>query len=383
MNNAINVHILVLDDNRDTALEAIRRSLALLAGEDELLPEPPWEIAFGGSVRLRVDCTFIANPTKAREILFGGNDSLKGFQLVLLDNNWSEAGEDDDFGICTLESQGASRISHPLLAIYTAIPEHHFIVRALNAGARALVDKAEPIHLLNLLFAAADHSRLQVLQSVMLDGLQKVDSRLQTDSPAMAACLADAAAYAMNPDLPIILLGATGTGKELIAKAIHGASPRSGGPFVLLDCATLPPTLAETELFGHEKGAFTGADSAKRGVFERAHGGTLFIDELHLLPPDLQPKLLRVVESHMFQRVGGTVPLIADFRVVAAAKPAIEKMVAAYDFLPDLYSRLNYGRVEVPSLKDRACDIPRMAQSFLQDFTSRYRKGSGPAREDA
>ncbi|MBN9423778.1 MAG: Fis family transcriptional regulator [Candidatus Accumulibacter sp. 66-26] len=167
-------------------------------------------------------------------------------------------------------------------------------------------------------------------------------------------------------DAAVLLLGETGTGKELVARAIHEASPRNGGAFVAVDCAGLSETLFESELFGHEKGAFTGASHRKLGLVEAASGGTLFLDEIGDLPLALQVKLLRLLETASYRRVGGLDTLPADFRLIAATHRDLAAMVADGSFRRDLYYRLNVFPIHTPALHERADDIPLLANSLLE-----------------
>ncbi len=168
-------------------------------------------------------------------------------------------------------------------------------------------------------------------------------------------------------DATVIVEGETGTGKELVARALHGASRRSGGPFMVFDCGAVPPHLVESELFGHEKGAFTGAVSARKGIFELAHGGTVFLDELGELSLDLQPKLLRVLEQREVRRVGGGRSLRVDVRVVAATNRDLSTEVEAGRFRQDLFYRLSVVRIKMPPLRSRKEDIPRLVEHFLMN----------------
>jgi formate hydrogenlyase transcriptional activator len=169
----------------------------------------------------------------------------------------------------------------------------------------------------------------------------------------------------------VLVLGETGTGKELIARALHDLSSRQGRAFVKLNCAAIPTGLLESELFGHEKGAFTGAIAQKLGRFELAHQGTLFLDEVGDIPPELQPKLLRVLQEQEFERLGGTKTTKVDVRLVAATHRNLAKMVADGCFRQDLYYRLNVFPVVLPPLRERPEDIPRLVRHFTQQFARR------------
>ena len=173
----------------------------------------------------------------------------------------------------------------------------------------------------------------------------------------------------------VLIFGETGTGKELVARAVHEASPRRDRPFVAVNCAALPETLLESELFGHEKGAFTGAVGQRKGRFELAHGGTIFLDEIGEIPLAMQAKLLRVLQERRFERVGGSQTIEIDVRVVAATNRDLLKLAKEGKFREDLYYRLNVVKIDLPPLRERAEDIPLLAQHFAQKFS---RPGSPP-----
>ncbi|MGE3548176.1 MAG: sigma 54-interacting transcriptional regulator, partial [Kofleriaceae bacterium] len=170
---------------------------------------------------------------------------------------------------------------------------------------------------------------------------------------------------AAHTDSTVLLLGETGTGKDLAAESIHAASMRKDGPFVVVDCASLPPTLIEAELFGYEKGAFTGADRTQRGAFEAAHGGTLFLDEVGELPLNLQPRFLRALESRTVQPIGGRAPVSIDVRIVAATNRPLRQEVNAKRFRADLYFRLAILEIELPPLRERRADIALIIEEML------------------
>ena len=167
-------------------------------------------------------------------------------------------------------------------------------------------------------------------------------------------------------DSPVLILGETGTGKDVIANAIHYASARSDGPFVSVNCGAIPDSLIDSELFGHEKGAFTGALSQKRGRFERAHQGTIFLDEIGELPPAAQVRLLRVLQSREIERVGGAKTISLDIRIIAATNRNLEKMVEEGGFREDLWFRLNVFPISIPPLRHRTGDLPALVRHFIE-----------------
>jgi len=189
-------------------------------------------------------------------------------------------------------------------------------------------------------------------------------------SPAMREVFATCNKVAPS-ELTCLITGETGTGKERIAQAIHDASRRCDEPYVVLDCSAIPKDLMESYVFGHEKGAFTGAHEQKPGAFEQAEGGTLFMDEIGELDPSLQPKLLRVLENREFKRVGGTETLNADVRVLAATNRELRKQVNEGDFREDLYFRLSVIEIDLPPLDDRRDDIPLLVEHFLDDVAQK------------
>ncbi len=200
-------------------------------------------------------------------------------------------------------------------------------------------------------------------------------------APKFIAAVEDARKVAAT-GTTVLLTGESGTGKEVLARAIHQASPRADGPFVALNCAALPETLVESELFGHERGAFTGADRLKRGRFELAAGGTLFLDEIGELAPTVQAKLLRVLQERQYERVGGTATLKADVRLVAATNRDLERGVAEGGIREDLYYRLAVFRIHLPALRERGEDVLLLAVHFVRELGAKIGKGDpGLSRE--
>ncbi len=171
-------------------------------------------------------------------------------------------------------------------------------------------------------------------------------------------------------DITVLIQGETGTGKELVARSIHGNSQRKAGPFVAINCAAIPAELIESELFGHERGAFTGATKRRIGKFEQANTGTLFLDEIGDMPPALQAKLLRVLEEREFQRIGGTKTISIDIRVLAATHRNLADTAKKSDLRSDLYHRLAAFHIEIPPLRERSEDIPILAHHFLKRYAA-------------
>jgi transcriptional regulator with GAF, ATPase, and Fis domain len=193
------------------------------------------------------------------------------------------------------------------------------------------------------------------------------------EDQALRSCL-QAVEKVAPTDVTALILGETGTGKELIARAIHRLSTRSDKPLVSVNCPALPATLIESELFGHEKGAFTGAHSQRRGRFELAHTGTLFLDEIGDLPLELQGKLLRVLQTGEFQRIGGTATITTDVRLIAATNLNLKSAIEKGDFRADLYYRICSFPIFLPPLRDRKDDIPLLAEHFVHKHRSRLDK---------
>jgi formate hydrogenlyase transcriptional activator len=193
------------------------------------------------------------------------------------------------------------------------------------------------------------------------------------DSPTLKEVLRQVEVVAPT-DATVLLQGETGTGKELLARTVHQQSFRSEHPFITVNCAVMPSGLLESELFGHERGAFTGALAQKTGRFELAHQGTLFLDEIGDLPLDLQPKLLRVVQEQAFERVGGTRTRRVDVRLVAATNRDLAQMVDAGQFRADLYYRLHVFPVTIPPLRHRPEDIPLLVRHFVRTYAQRLHK---------
>ncbi len=200
-----------------------------------------------------------------------------------------------------------------------------------------------------------------------------IDEEIIGDSPAFKHVLAQLPIIARSNSVTLIL-GETGTGKEVVARAIHNQSLRNQGPFVKLNCSAIPGELIESELFGHERGAFTGAIAQTKGKFQQADQGTLFLDEIGDLPLELQPKLLRALQEQEFERLGSGQTIRVNVRVVAATNRDLARLVSARQFRADLYYRLNVIPIVLPPLRERAADIPRLVHHFVQKFSARLDK---------
>jgi DNA-binding NtrC family response regulator len=245
-------------------------------------------------------------------------------------------------------------------------------VRAIRLGALDFLEK--PIHRERLVLTVQNALRFAQLQEMhgRLQAEIRHEQRLVGRSPAMQRLLGLIARVAPS-DGRVLITGENGTGKELVAAAIHAGSPRSTGPFVKLNCGAVPKDLVESELFGHEKGAFTGAVTARKGRFELAHEGTLLLDEIGDMPMPMQVKLLRVLQEGQFERVGGDRTLKVDVRVLAATNRDLSAMVRGGDFREDLFYRLNVVTLHIPPLRERREDLPLL----LAHFTAPGRKGHG------
>jgi DNA-binding NtrC family response regulator len=275
--------------------------------------------------------------------------------------------EGDGFGVLR-----AAKESDPELPVIvmTAFGSIQDAVAAMKEGALDFLAKpVDPEHLLLMVERALAQRRLATENLILREELaqRRGAPQIVGDDPKLKQ-VSVALHRAAATDTTVLLEGESGTGKELFARALHALSTRNDGPFVAINCAAIPETLLETELFGHEKGAFTGAAQRKSGKFELAHRGTLFLDEIGDMPLALQAKILRALEEKTFERVGGTVPLRVDVRVVAATNRNLKAAVAARQYREDLYFRLSVFPIVIPPLRDRPEDIPTLARYFIDRF---------------
>lgn len=297
-----------------------------------------------------------------------------GTKAVLLDlhmPNWD--------GFRCLEYLAENHPSVPAVVLSSA-DQAAEAVRALKLGAMDYLTKPfDPEELFAVLYKAFDLFRMREENETLRDAVgESVETTgMVAESAAMAALMAKARKIAAL-DASVLLTGESGVGKGLLARTIHSLSPRANRPFVTVSCPALPRELLESELFGHEKGAFTGAVKRRIGKIESAAGGTLFLDEIGELPIDLQPKLLNVLQDRQFQRVGGETTLKADIRLIAATNIDFAEKIAEGSFREDLYYRLSVIPLEVPSLRERPEEIAPLVRKILADIARR--RGNEPVR---
>jgi DNA-binding NtrC family response regulator len=269
--------------------------------------------------------------------------------------------------------------------VMTAFGAVDTAVSAMRQGARDYLTK--PLNMDELLIVldrALEARRLRQETKELKEQLQeryKFDN-IVGSSPEMQQVFKTVAQVAQSR-ATVLISGESGTGKELVAAAIHHRSPRANGPFVKLHCAALAESLLESELFGHERGAFTGADKRREGRFEQANGGTLFLDEISEISPAVQVKLLRVLQEREFERVGSNQTVRVDVRLIAASNRNLREMVSAGKFREDLYYRLNVVNLRMPSLRERRSDIPLIAMHFLRRFAEENGKRIERFSDDA
>ncbi len=328
--------VLVVDDEANA-----RHALAELLGDEGYVTE----VAADGSQALRVLESFDPHVV------------LTDLKMPVLE------------GLSLLE-QGKPLVPHATFVVMTAFASIDTAVQAIKRGAENYLTKPLDLDAVSALVGRACEKAL--LSREMSDLRLRLEQRFRVgsilgDHPSMQRLLKSVAQVAPSR-ATVLIHGESGTGKELIAAAIHQNSPRKDKPFVRLNCAALAESLLESELFGHEKGSFTGAATRREGRFKQAHGGTLFLDEVSEIPLSLQVKLLRFLQEKQFERVGGNETLTVDVRIVAASNRDLKERMKEGLFREDLYYRLNVVQVDVPPLRIRKSDIPLLAQHFLRRF---------------
>ncbi len=255
--------------------------------------------------------------------------------------------------------------------VYTGTGSYDRCVQALRRGAYGFIDQAEPMErVVHEIESAMERSRLRSENSALRRQLGR-ETSLVGASAAMTELRSAIAKIAPVPS-QVLVVGESGSGKELVARDLHRFGQNPAGPFVALNCAALPESLVESELFGHERGAFTGAITTRKGAFEAAERGTLFLDEIGELPLQPQAKLLRVLEERQVTRLGGTKPVKIEARIVAATNRDLEAEVRAGRFREDLYFRLAVHVIRVPPLRERLSDVPALAEQFVTGICRRF-----------
>jgi len=292
------------------------------------------------------------------------------YNLVLTDLKMPRAD-----GLEVLRATKAADAETPviMLTAYGTIDE---AVQAMKEGAYEFLQKpVDSRHLLLLVERALGEARLRAENVLLREEYARHYGfpRIIGDSPAMQKVGREIQQVAATPTT-VLLLGESGTGKELFARAIHHLSPRRNAPFIAINCAAIPDTLIENELFGHEKGAYTGADQRRAGKFELAARGTLFLDEISEVAPQVQSKMLRVLEERKINRLGGSADIDVDVRIVAATNRDLKSAVAAKQFREDLYFRLAVFPVQIPALRERRSDIDQLAEFFATKYGRELRR---------
>jgi len=311
------------------------------------------------------DVTTAENATEALKAM-----QDRKYQVILLDIKMP--------GMDGMELQEHVHRIDPQVAVImlTAFASVDTAVRALKQGAFDYVAKpVDPDELSHLVQRALEQRRLREENASLrgtIDELVAVE-RIVGDSPPMRKVM-ELVEHVSKTDATVLIRGESGTGKEIIARAIHANSKRRYFPIVAVNCGALPDTLLESELFGHEKGAFTGAQYRRKGKIEMADGGTLFLDEVGAINAKMQVDLLRILESKELTRVGGSRPVQVDFRVICATNENLELAIREGRFREDFYYRINVFTIELPPLRDRRSDIPALATHFLDQFARRMDK---------
>jgi DNA-binding NtrC family response regulator len=285
---------------------------------------------------------------------------------------WQDLAQELDVQLATLSPQQAPSGPETIAVLLAAGGEED---RALDLLATVSRPDSVPLYIVGAQTShrfAVEAVRRGAADYFALPALDEAFSELLGESPALAQMLEQAARVARHGAVTVLVQGETGTGKELLARALHTASPRAAGPFVAVNCAAIPGELMESELFGHERGAFTDAHASKPGLFEEAHGGTLFLDEVGHLPLRLQGKLLRALEEHRIRRVGATQSRDVDVRIITATHVNLVEAAQDGAFREDLFYRLNVITLTLPPLRDRGADVELLAEAFAAKLAERY-----------
>src|SRR5580658_6928461 len=357
--------------NRTLQQKIMAEKPTLLIVDDE----KPTRDGLRAALEERYDVYAADDAKSAMELLESEN-----FDVLLTD--FRLPGEDG----LKLIARAKSLSKPPICILMTAYGSEELAVDAMKRGADDYIAKGR-LQIDELEMRIARALRRQNLETENVSLRQQLDTQFGMEnvvgkSPAMKEIL-EVVQQVAPTRTTILLTGESGTGKEVFAKAIHQLSPRAKQPFVAVHCAALSPTLLESELFGHEKGAFTGAHERRIGRFEQAQGGTLFLDEIGEIDAAVQVKLLRLLGERTFERVGSNKTQTADVRLVTATNKSLEELVKAGTFREDLFFRLRVVEIELPPLRGRTGDIPLLAQNFLREFAKENGKAAADFTADA
>ncbi|MFA4906130.1 MAG: sigma-54 dependent transcriptional regulator [Candidatus Margulisiibacteriota bacterium] len=337
--------------------------------------ERPAVLVIDDEEDLRLTLRSILKKDYSPQLASSGKEGLKllkgqSFALVLLDIRMPEMD-----GLMVLKKIKEINETLPVIMV-TASRDVKSAVEAMKAGAEDFISKPfEVEELLAVIEKAVEKAQLRKENQYLKEVLKDTESYgdLIGQTPGIKKIM-ELIAKTAPTDSTILITGESGTGKEIAAKAIHKLSKRKNGPFIALNCGAIPENLLESELFGHERGAFTGALDRRVGKFELADGGTIFLDEIGTMSANMQSKLLRVLEDHKIERVGGGSPIEVDVRVLAATNIDFPKHIREGKFREDLYYRLNVIPIQMPSLKDRKDDVPLFAAYFIEKFNKELGK---------
>ena len=342
-----------------------KEKLLIIEDESSVAKQLKW------SMGQDYDISIAADPQKARQLL-----ETQAFPVATLDLGLPPSADTPDEGFKLLEEL-STLAPHTKVIVITGNAEHENAVKAVSLGAVDFCAKPIDLNLLKIILnrtfklcaleAANRQLREQTDQSGSLCGILGI-------SPVMKKVFS-LIRKVSETDYPVLVTGESGTGKEMVAQAIHQLSTRCQKPFVIINCGAIPENLLESELFGHEKGAFTGAVARKTGKFEHADTGTVFLDEIGELPFNMQVKILRFLQEGTIERVGGKSPIALDTRVVAATNIDLQQAVQNGKFREDLFFRLNVLPIHLPPLRERPEDIVLLAQHFLQTEGERLKSG--------
>lgn len=312
-----------------------------------------------------------------------GFESVKRFQPAIIVTDLKMP-ENDGMALLHLLKE-EKLLDHTHVIVLSAHGNIEAAVEAVKTGAEEFLTKPVDVARLKLtLEKIAKQTRVFEEMLLLRDKVRRLGTfgKLNGSTPKMKEVFKQVGVIAPTT-APVLITGESGTGKELVAKAIHQNSKRNQKPYIPVNCAAIPATLLESELFGHEKGAFTGAVARKEGCFEMADGGTLFLDEIGEMDAELQSKLLRVLEDGRFRRLGGTQEIAVDVRVIAATNRDLEEAVEEQSFREDLYYRLNVFNIQLPPLRERNEDIPLLVQAFTEEFNVKNDKNIKGISSDA